>query len=85
MRKAQAQQIGQQYRKSTGSPTGPHDAGRDYVDVREAAEMLGVARRAVRDLAARGRLEAKRDEEGSAARIVVSVASVEKLREERQG
>ena len=53
-----------------------------YVDVQEA-KMLGVSQRAVRNLVARGQLESKRDGEGVAVRLLVSVASVEKLRLER--
>ena len=48
-----------------------------YVDVQEA-KMLGVSQRAVRNLVARGQLESKRDGEGVAVRLLVSVASVEK-------
>ena len=47
--------------------------------------MLGMGRRAVRNLVARGRLEGKREGEGAAARLLVSVASVERLRSERRG
>lgn len=55
-----------------------------YVDAQEAAKILGMSQRAVRNLVARGSLEPKRDgEEGVAARLVVSVASVERLRSER--
>ncbi len=54
-----------------------------YVDAQEAARMLGVNKRAVRNLVARRRLEPKREGEGAAARLVVSVASLEKLRLER--
>jgi excisionase family DNA binding protein len=50
-----------------------------YVDVQEAAKMLGASQRAVRNLVARGRLESIRDGEGVAVRLLVSVASVEKL------
>jgi DNA-directed RNA polymerase specialized sigma24 family protein len=53
-----------------------------YVDAQEAARMLGVNKRAVRNLVARRRLESKRDE-GAAGRLLVSVASLEKLRSER--
>lgn len=42
-----------------------------------------MSQRAVRNLVARGRLEPRRDREGVAARLVVSVASVERLRSER--
>jgi hypothetical protein len=55
-----------------------------YVDAQEAARMLGVNKRAVRNLVARRRLESKRNEAGgAAARLLVSVASLEKLRSER--
>ena len=55
------------------------------MDVREAAGMLGMGRRAVLNLVARGRLDGKREGEGAAARLLVSVASVERLRSERRG
>ena len=38
-----------------------------YVDVREAAQLIGISPRAVRNLEVRGRLEAKREGEGAAA------------------
>jgi helix-turn-helix protein len=53
-----------------------------YVDAQEAARMLGVNQRAVRNLVARRQLASKRDG-GAAARLLVSVASVERLRSER--
>jgi excisionase family DNA binding protein len=53
-----------------------------YVAAQEAARMLGVNQRAVRNLIARGRLEAKRDG-GTTAPPLVSVASLERLRSER--
>ena len=49
--------------------------GEDYVDMRQAARLLGVNQRAVRHLVARGRLDTKR--EGVAGRLMISVASVE--------
>ena len=49
------------------------------------AGMLGVSHRAVRNLVARGELEARCDGEGAAARILVPVAPVETLRAERHG
>ena len=55
-----------------------------YVDLRRAAELLGINQRAVRNLVSRRRLETEREGEGAAARLVVSVASVERLRLERQ-
>ncbi|MDQ4002256.1 MAG: helix-turn-helix domain-containing protein [Actinomycetota bacterium] len=54
-----------------------------YVEAQEAARMLGMSQRAVRKLVARGRLESARDGEGVAARILISVASIEKLRLEQ--
>ena len=54
-----------------------------YVDTQEAARMLGVNQRAVRNLVVRRRLESKREGEGVAARLLVSVASLEKLLSER--
>jgi len=54
-----------------------------YVDAQEAARMLGVNKRAVRNLVSQRRLESKRDGEGAAARLLVSVTSLEKLRSER--
>ena len=56
----------------------------EHVGAPEAARMLGVNQRAVRNLIARGRLEVKREGEGAAARLVVSLASVERLRLERR-
>jgi DNA-directed RNA polymerase specialized sigma24 family protein len=53
------------------------------VDAQEAARMLGVNQRAVRNLVVRRRLESKREGEGAAARLLVSVASLEKLLSER--
>ncbi len=58
------------------------EKGSGYVDAQEAARMLGVNQRAVRNLIARRRLESKRDG-GAAARLLVSVASVQRLRSER--
>jgi hypothetical protein len=55
----------------------------NYVDTQEAARMLGVNQRAVRKLVVRRRLESKREGEGAAARLLVSVASLEKLLSER--
>lgn len=55
-----------------------------HVEAREAARLLGISQRAVRNLIGRKTLEGKRDGEGAAARLVVSVASVERLRSEQQ-
>lgn len=55
-----------------------------YIDAREAARLLGISQRAVRNLVAQRRLEVKREGEGAAARIVVSRASLERLRSERR-
>ena len=51
----------------------------NYVEAQEAARMLGVNKRAVRNLVIRGQLECRRDGEGAAARLLISVASLEKL------
>ena len=55
----------------------------NYVDTQEATRMLGVNQRAVRNLVVRRRLESKREGEGAATRLLVSVASLEKLLSER--
>ncbi len=62
---------------------GEEDRAARHVNAQEAAGMLGMSQRAVRNMVARGRLEGKREGEGAAARLLVSVASVEKLRSER--
>ena len=54
------------------------------MDAREAARILGLSQRAVRNLASQRRLEVKREGEGAAARLVVSMSSVERLRSERR-
>ncbi len=46
--------------------------------------MLGMSQRTVRNLVANGRLETRRDGQAAAARLVVSTASIERLRLERQ-
>jgi hypothetical protein len=55
-----------------------------YVGLQTAAELLGMNQCAVRNLVSRRRLEAEREGEGAAARLVVSLVSVERLRLERQ-
>ena len=60
-----------------------HEKETSYVDVQEAARMLGVNKRAVRNLVTRRRLESKGDRGGAAARLLLSIASLEKLRSER--
>lgn len=56
-----------------------------YIDAQEAARVLGVSQRAVRNLAGQQRLEVMKTENGSAAtRLMVSLASVQRLRSERQ-
>ena len=54
------------------------------MEATEAAKTLGASQRAVRNLVTWRRLEAKTEGEGAAARLVVSLASVKKLRSERQ-
>jgi hypothetical protein len=46
--------------------------------------MFGVSQRAARNLMGQQRLEVKREGEGETARLVVSLASVERLRSERR-
>ena len=59
------------------------EKGTGYVDAQDAARMLGVNKRAVRTLVARRQLESKTDGGGAAAQLLVSVASLEKLRSAR--
>ncbi|HEV2745192.1 MAG TPA: hypothetical protein VGV91_18700 [Rubrobacter sp.] len=54
----------------------------EYVSVDRAARMLGVGKRAVRSMAARGELEARR--EGVTGRPAVSLASVERALSRRR-
>ena len=56
----------------------------DYVDAREAARLLGLSQRAVRNLASQQLLEVRREGEGATARLVVSLSLVERLRLERE-
>lgn len=51
-----------------------------YMSVREAASVLGVGQREVRELAAWGRLETKKG--GLASRLMVLSSSVQRLRSE---
>ena len=53
-----------------------------YVSLDRAAKMLGVGKRAVRGMAARGELEARRV--GVAGRPAVSLASVERALSRRR-
>jgi SMC interacting uncharacterized protein involved in chromosome segregation len=55
-----------------------------YVTTRVAAEALGVAVRTVRNYLRDGVLEGKKEEEGITERYLVSVDSVQKLRDQRQ-
>ena len=80
-RKPEAPKRAAAHTEERASGTGDGAAG--HVDAQQAAAMLGMSQRAVRNLLARGRLEGKRDGDGAAARLLVSVASVEKLRAER--
>ncbi len=58
--------------------------GAEYIHAQEAARILGVSQRAVRNLAGQQRLEVKTEGAGTATRFMVSLASVQKLRTERQ-
>ena len=53
-----------------------------YVDAREAARLLGVSQRTVRNLARQQRLETKTEGEGAGTRLMVSLASIRSLRSE---
>ena len=55
-----------------------------FVNAREAAEMLGVSQRAVRNLVGRKVLEGQTQGVGAAARLVIPIVSVERIRSERQ-
>lgn len=59
------------------------DGTTGHVDARRAAVMLGLSQRAVRNLIASGQLDVEREGEGAAARLLVSLDSVERLRSER--
>ncbi len=54
----------------------------EYVSVDKAARMLGVGKRAVRSMAARGELEARR--ENVTGRPAVSLSSVERALSRRR-
>ncbi len=58
--------------------------GAEYIHAQEAARILGVSQRAVRNLAGQQRLEIKTEGEGYATRFMVSLDSVQRLRSERQ-
>ena len=51
----------------------------EYVSTREAARLLGVSQRAVRNLAGQQRLEVKTEGGGAATHSMVSLASVQRL------
>ena len=53
-----------------------------YLSLDQAARMLGVGKRAVRGMAARGELEARR--EGVTGRPAISLASVERALSRRR-
>ena len=56
----------------------------EYVSTREAARLLGVSQRAVRNLAGQQRLEIKTEGGDFATRFMVSLASIRSLHSERQ-
>jgi hypothetical protein len=64
---------------------GGNDGGNSgYVTTQVAAEALGVAVRTVRNYLRDGLLQGKKEEEGITERYLVSVDSVQKLRDQRQ-
>ncbi|HVF00638.1 MAG TPA: helix-turn-helix domain-containing protein [Rubrobacteraceae bacterium] len=56
----------------------------EYVSTREAARLLGVSQRTVRNLAGQQHLEVKTEGGGAATRLMVSLASVQRLRSTRR-
>jgi len=50
-----------------------------YVSLEQAARALGTSRRAVRNMLARGELEARTGSDGAATRPMVSAVSVERI------
>ncbi len=54
-----------------------------YVDTPEAARVLGVSQRAVRNLVARGQLEPKKDADAMVTRLLISVSSLGRWRSEQ--
>ncbi len=55
----------------------------EYVNAREAAQLLGVSQRAVRNLAGQQRLEIKSEDGDFATRFMVSLGSIRSLHSER--
>lgn len=69
--------------RGSGAPEGVGEASETdecYMNVREAAGVLGVGQREVRELAAWGQLETKKG--GLASRLMVLSSSVQRLRSE---
>lgn len=69
--------------RDSGAPEGLGEASETdecYMSVREAARVLGVGQREVRELAAWGQLETKKG--GLASRLMVLSSSVQRLRSE---
>ncbi len=64
--------------------SGNNGGNSGYVTTQVAAEALGVAVRTVRNYLRDGVLEGKKEEEGITERYLVSVDSVQKLRDQRQ-
>jgi chromosome segregation ATPase len=65
-------------------PSGNNGGNSGYVTTQVAAEALGVAVRTVRNYLRDGLLQGKKEEEGITERYLVSVDSVQKLRDQRQ-
>jgi hypothetical protein len=65
-------------------PSGNNGGNSGYVTTQVAAEALGVAVRTVRNYLRDGLLKGKKEEEGITERYLVSVDSVQKLRDQRQ-
>jgi predicted site-specific integrase-resolvase len=64
--------------------SGNNGGNSGYVTTQVAAEALGVAVRTVRNYLRDGLLQGKKEEEGITERYLVSIDSVQKLRDQRQ-
>jgi hypothetical protein len=60
-------------------------AGSGWTTTKQAAKVLGVSRRSVQGYVRRGLLEAREEGEGVTKRFIVSIDSLNALRERRSG
>jgi len=74
--------------QSPGEAAGARDedlAGSGWTTTKQAAKVLGVSRRSVQGYVRRGLLEAREEGEGVNKRFIVSIDSLNALRERRSG